>query len=404
MKRNVLITGVDPYNGNRGVAALAYSMLYAISSIDPDGRISVYLYNVSRERDVLTIGEKRCAFENIRTVDFFSLKGFLLTVFNSLRYRGNLGKYLKIDIVLDMGEGDSFSDIYGVARFNLINNSKRTACLLRKPLVILPQTIGPYNDEKCRKLATTSLERASCVFTRDVQSTACAESLSRRVKTIEVIDVAFMLPYTRRSHDAGKVHVGLNVSSLLWHGGYTKDNQFGLVVDYRRLTKSVLSRFLAVEGVVVHLIPHVVLSMSDIENDYEIAYEIANSIKDENLVLSPFFLDPVEAKSYISGMDFFVGARMHSCIAAISSGVPVYPLAYSRKFNGLFADTLKYGYLGDLKNEAEGNVIEGLFSAFDKRDAIRRDIEIVQKKIVDERCDKFRRLLGDCVLGGKEGA
>jgi polysaccharide pyruvyl transferase WcaK-like protein len=35
-------------------------------------------------------------------------------------------------------------------------------------------------------------------------------------------------------------------------------------------------------------------------------------------------------------MDFFMGARMHACIAALSSGVAVAPMAYSRKFAGLF--------------------------------------------------------------------
>lgn len=48
-------------------------------------------------------------------------------------------------------------------------------------------------------------------------------------------------------------------------------------------------------------------------------------------------------------MDFFTGARMHSTIAAFSSGVPVVPVAYSRKFNGLY-DTLKYPYYIDAKS------------------------------------------------------
>ena len=41
-------------------------------------------------------------------------------------------------------------------------------------------------------------------------------------------------------------------------------------------------------------------------------------------------------KNYISKMDFFIGARMHATIGALSSGVPVIPFSYSRKFEGLF--------------------------------------------------------------------
>ena len=40
---------------------------------------------------------------------------------------------------------------------------------------------------------------------------------------------------------------------------------------------------------------------------------------------------------------------MHSTIGAISSGVPVIPVAYSRKFNGLY-DTLEYPYYIDAKS------------------------------------------------------
>lgn len=53
-------------------------------------------------------------------------------------------------------------------------------------------------------------------------------------------------------------------------------------------------------------------------------------------VLAPAFASPSEAKSYIAGMDFFMGARMHACITALLSGVPVVPMAYSLKFEGLF--------------------------------------------------------------------
>ena len=70
-----------------------------------------------------------------------------------------------------------------------------------------------------------------------------------------------------------------------------------------------------------------------------------------NLFLAPFFLSPSEAKSYISSMDLFLGARMHACIAAFSAGVPVLLLGYSRKFSGLFKDSLNYPYVLELASD-----------------------------------------------------
>ena len=60
--------------------------------------------------------------------------------------------------------------------------------------------------------------------------------------------------------------------------------------------------------------------------------------------VSPWFCSPMEAKSYISGMDLFIGARMHATIAAISAGVSVIPFSYSRKFERLFS-SLEYPYV-----------------------------------------------------------
>jgi polysaccharide pyruvyl transferase WcaK-like protein len=46
----------------------------------------------------------------------------------------------------------------------------------------------------------------------------------------------------------------------------------------------------------------------------------------------------------MSGLDFVVAGRMHACIGALSAGVPMVPIAYSRKFAGLFG-SLGYSWL-----------------------------------------------------------
>ncbi|MGJ7723542.1 polysaccharide pyruvyl transferase family protein [Escherichia coli] len=39
------------------------------------------------------------------------------------------------------------------------------------------------------------------------------------------------------------------------------------------------------------------------------------------VVVAERFTNPITAKSYISSIDFFTGARMHATIAAFSAGV-----------------------------------------------------------------------------------
>jgi polysaccharide pyruvyl transferase WcaK-like protein len=90
--------------------------------------------------------------------------------------------------------------------------------------------------------------------------------------------------------------------------------------------------------------------------------------------VAPFFYTPTEAKSYVSGLDMLIGARMHCCIAAYSSGVPVYPLAYSRKFRGLFRDELRYPYGAELTSESTTTVIANLQHALYELPRIRSEM------------------------------
>lgn len=138
---------------------------------------------------------------------------------------------------------------------------------------------------------------------------------------------------------------GINVSGLLYRGGYDRKNYFGLSFDYREFIHSLVSR-LSYEGAEVHLIAHVVAEPDSVEDDYTACEEVARHFP--GTVLAPRFGSAIDVKSYIAGMDFFTGARMHSTIAAISSGVPVVPIGYSKKLPGLY-DTLGYSYYLDAR-------------------------------------------------------
>ena len=50
-------------------------------------------------------------------------------------------------------------------------------------------------------------------------------------------------------------------------------------------------------------------------------------------------------KAVIGQCDFFIGSRMHACIAALSQGVPCVGVAYSMKFAGVF-DTVGMERMG----------------------------------------------------------
>jgi polysaccharide pyruvyl transferase WcaK-like protein len=144
-------------------------------------------------------------------------------------------------------------------------------------------------------------------------------------------------------------------------------------MDYPALIRGLIRHFQTCpDGCEVHLVPHVIVRSGLMagEDDYRASAALAAEFP--GTVLAPAFASPSEAKSYIAGMDFFMGARMHACIAAFSSGVPVVPMAYSRKFQGLFG-SLGYERTVDCTSETATEIFAKITEAFEIRSTLREE-------------------------------
>lgn len=283
------------------------------------------------------------------------------------RFMASPGGYLAalgpLDLMLDISAGDSFTDIYMGKRFALIVATKALAIARGVPLVLSPQTIGPFTRQPHTALAGFILSRAAAVYARDSQSLEAARAIAPGARVEESIDVAFALPFEQQPRGPG-TRVGLNVSGLLYSGGYTGRNEFGLELDYRAYVEGLIEALLARGKLTVELITHV--NSPQIPRDDDGAAAEALKARWPALVRVPAFASPSAAKSHISGLDFLVGARMHATIAAYSAGVPVVPVSYSRKFEGLYG-SLAYPWLVPARGMATDAAIAFTLDAFERR-------------------------------------
>ena len=251
------------------------------------------------------------------------------------------------DLIIDVTYGDSFSDLY-IKRATLRDLVlKELAVRSRALYVLAPQTYGPFHNSAFRLLARDVLRHADRVYARDDRSAGYVNELSG-VKAPVVQDMAFALPYTTarvsRTADTDLERAGVNVSGLLWRGGFEAENQFCLSVNYREYVRGVVQGLLEDHCEVV-LVPHVIgRSQTSHDDDYTTCQALADEFAGAGVSLAPRFATCVDAKSFIAGLDFFTGARMHSTIAAYSTRVPVAPFSYSRKFEGVF-EGLNYPYV-----------------------------------------------------------
>ena len=329
--------------------------------------------------------DKRAHYDQIADVDVQTVRTRELA-----SPGGKVARLIKgCDIVFDISAGDSFADIYGAKRFNTGFATKARTVLAGKPLVLSPQTIGPFESWWSRKLATWVMNKARFVCPRDAKSTQFAKDIGVTTQLLEATDVAMRLPYTPPApKNDGKTRVGINVSGLLFNGGYTKDNQFDLKASYADVIRQLIEWFQAQDGVEVHLIGHVQSEHNQVEDDQRVGAILAKEYP--GTVLAPVFTSPSLAKDYIAGMDFFTGARMHATIAAFSSGVPVVPMAYSRKFEGVFG-TLGYNYGVDCKKDDGETIVKGVADGFTNRAKLKADLDEAMKN-VNGRLDAYTDL------------
>ena len=298
----------------------------------------------------------------------------------------------RLDCVLDIGAGDSFADIYGPKRFAFLWLTKWIIERRGVPLLLSPQTIGPFTKRGYRILASNVMRKAFAVVARDKQSLAAAQTLAPDANILLACDVAFELPYEDRGseRDQGRLRVGINASGLLFREAETGRNRFGLSMDYARFTCNLLGALEARPGTEIHLITHATSSRDAGDDDSALADRLKKQFP--NAIRVPDFPDPSAAKSYISGLDFLVAGRMHACIGAFSSGTPVVPVAYSRKFDGLFG-MLGYSHVLPVRGHDDESAVSFVMAALECRDELAAaQLEGMSK--VTTLLDSYRASLG----------
>lgn len=310
----------------------------------------------------------------------------------------------ELDCVLDIGAGDSFAEIYGAKRFGFLVATKLMTSARGVPLVLAPQTIGPFRSAGYKWLAGLAMTRAAAVVARDVPSYEAAAALAPRARVLQSADVAFVLPFSDRSGERGgtRPRVGLNVSGLLFTDAQSGRNRFGMDLNYADLTRRLIQEFQARDAE-IHLIAHVASPRMPEDDDGVIAERLAAEFPGTVRVAD--FPGPSEAKSYISSLDFLVAGRMHACIGAFSSGTPVVPIAYSRKFAGVFG-MVDYPWLVPVTGMNTDAAVAYVMDAFARRDRLASDERRGMAKVdalLDAYRDELRRTFARAVERRRRG-
>lgn len=383
--------GASPSTGNQGVNALCWSTLAGLAQ---RGCNDLHVFDYGRKSVAALHGTHKYTLHGMTVGKRFWHPGHLgasrLAAAAGSRKFGLLNVVDESDLVLDVSGGDSFTDLYGTSRFRQIIAPKEIALRLNRPLVLLPQTFGPFAGAASRRTARRLIDGAALAYARDTESYA-------RLKTLLAdrfdparhrlgVDLAFGLPAQEPGTiEPGIAHalaeknapqlVGLNISGLVANQPGKAARKFGLTCDYPALIRELLIRFLDETDVRLLIVPHVHAPEGHFESDLDASISLLAGLPSryqsavaERVSVAAKPMDACELKWLIRQCDWFCGTRMHATIAAISSGVPTAALAYSLKTRGVFRSCGVEQSVVDLRQPGTTDVVQQVMNLWHQRE------------------------------------
>ncbi len=274
----------------------------------------------------------------------------------SATYRKNYWKveYLPIisaieetDLVLSVG-GDNYSMDYGFPKYFL--NLNRLVKEKKKKLVLWAASIGPFPEDERLKEIIDNLQSVDLITVRETKTLNYLLQLGITKNVKLVADPAFLLPLESVSLEDfclnnSKGILGITISPILSRYGEKCNSK--IIDEIGIFFHKVIKGF----GLYILLIPHV-MKPDKLSNDYIFMEKIYKQFKNLRMIniISPDY-NAMQMKYIISKCNFFIGARTHATIAALSTGVPTLSIGYSVKSKGINKDIFgSYDFLLDIND------------------------------------------------------
>jgi polysaccharide pyruvyl transferase WcaK-like protein len=353
----LFVTGLC-MQGNKGGPALALSLVDAIRREIPDAQFAFSVPGAHEEWVHEARWAARYGFEVCRNA---SLAGMLPPFcFGKDRLHRFLVVWRKLrscDALVQMSAICYLGPPAGPGTLRAMLSSPRwfdfvLSFLARRPMLAWTQSYGPLSNATVRFFAKWDLRRQPLVFCRGDDCAAAVKNLLPNAKAMSFPDVAVTLecdPAWGREYVRGRFpsmgrFVTLSPSAVM----YGRDPAPGARNRHVRQCREICAR-LAGSGYTVLLLPHTMRpSRHDPKVcDLAVAEIVDREVASEKVLLVNDDLAPGELKAIIANAAFHVGARYHSVVAALSSGVPAISLSWHPKYRDLMRTYGLEDYVAD---------------------------------------------------------
>ncbi len=350
--KTIYLTGQNNF-GNRGCEALVRSTVELLRAEFGDIRVLVPSADIARDAkqwpEAAALGVEWVEAPRVpsRFINWDRVTRRLPVLLNlawpALKPDAVLSAQLeRCDAVLSIG-GDNYSLDYDLASLFFFVGIAECALKQGKPVILWGASVGPFTAMPAvEQQMMAHLKRLSLITVREKHTQRYLEKLGVRDNVQLVTDSAFAMtpqpvdtePFWPENQQG---ILGLNISPLIEKVRAAAGEPGVLVPE----TAAFIRRVVAETGMGVLLIPHVApLDGATTNNDEHYLAEVASAVADlgGKVRQVPSGMNATQLKFIISKCRYFMGARTHATIAAMSTAVPCTSIAYSIKARGINQD------------------------------------------------------------------
>jgi colanic acid/amylovoran biosynthesis protein len=200
----------------------------------------------------------------------------------------------------------------------------------RKPMILFPNSVGPFRTIVGRSLGRFSLNRFDYLLIRDPISYEIAKKMKIRSPKTLTYDTALLFSAERREARGDFARPVIGISPGVYKSSISSKELDNYIVAHSRA----LDRGIEQYGFSVVFLPHYISGFS--LDDLEICKLIRKKMANQKMTRIVETESVDEFKNLLDQMDMVISSKMHPAVLAASGYVPIICIAYDHKQTSFF--------------------------------------------------------------------
>jgi colanic acid/amylovoran biosynthesis protein len=384
---------------SKGDSALLNSRIKLIRQFVKDVEFTVFTFypEISYKPEMIYLNNIKINFYEVPfRISFpLSLPKTIISIFKIIfsrplsSYLKDLKEFKNASLIISTG-GDVLTEDYGLVSFINHAGNLLLGIFLKRPVVILAETIGPFKHKLSKVVAKYLLNHASLITVRgEISKKYLSKMGINRVLQYITADTAFLLePATpqvieqilkKENIGSNDLLVGITVSELIPRYGFpgiptVKDKYEKYVEIMVSITDYITEKL----GATVVFVPSVTGPKDDDRRIADAIFKLVKNKSKVRVIKNEYTCE--EIKGIIGRCSMFIGARMHVTVFSTSLCVPTIAIAYSHKTYEVLGPLTKY--IIDIRKGLEySNFISMINEVWFNKEKIRKNLALKMRKM-----------------------